>query len=274
MTTIYMRRALAGALALSLLAPTLAFAAGTVDAALNASAGAQVTTGGAKVGVGASTTISAAVMTRAKGKADTEIDRRIKALTDLSARIDSMTKLKADIKQSISTFLQGQITALTDLKTKIDADTDGATLKTDIQSVTQSYRIFAVVMPQSRIAAAADREATLINMMAEMGSKLQARIQAAAQAGADVTALTKVLTDLGAKLGSAQTHAQTAIVSTATLVPDNGDKDKMKENTTALQNGRKEVQAGQQDLVAARKDIETLVKGLKGTASLGACSLG
>ncbi|HVZ75762.1 MAG TPA: hypothetical protein VG934_00615 [Candidatus Paceibacterota bacterium] len=248
------------------LVPVFAMADSDIDtalqqtAAVSASANASVDTTGVKAT--ASTTISATVVARAKTKADTEIDRRTKALTDLNARVEQMTKVSAQLKTNIVTNIQNQLTGLVQLKSKIDAETDGATLKADVQSITQSYRIFALVMPQARIAAAADREATIINMLAGIGSKLQARVQADQGAGVDVTAMISTLNDMSTHLTSAQGHAQAAINGTATLTPDNGDKTAMASNTAALKTGRDEITNGQKDLVAARKDVDTIMKAL------------
>ncbi len=262
MTTHTLRRI--GALLLaSLMLPAFALAQSSLDAAVNATAQVQTPAGGASVGA------SATVMARAKTKANQEIDRRIKALTELSARINAMNKVTAELKQNINTNIQNQANLLNTLKVKIEADTDAATLKTDVQSITQSYRVFALLMPQARIAAAADREATVIGMLADLGSKLQVRLQAAQQGGADVTVLVQALTAMGTSLGSAQTHAQAAISGSATLTPDQGDKDKMKANTTALQGAKAEIVAAQKDIVAARKEAETIIKGLR-TLKVGA----
>jgi hypothetical protein len=256
--TTFLRKLMAVALTGSLLVPAFALAQSAgVDAALQA----QVT--GAKVDVSASTTISAAVMTRAKTKADNEVKRRAEALENLLARINSTTKITAELKTSITTNINNQISALGALNEKIQADTDGATLKSDVALITQGYRVFALLMPQARIAAAADREATLVNMLGELGGKLQARLQAAAAAGADVSALNTALTDLGAKLQSAQAHAATAITTSATLTPDQGDSAKMKSNSDALKAARAEIVAAQKDITDARKDTDTIIKGLK-----------
>lgn len=264
MTTTLLRRVIAVLLGSALLVPSFVLAESTIDAAvINGAAQAKVGTTNVKANVAASTTLSAAVMTRAKDKANREIDRRIKALQDLSTRVNGMTKVTAELKTNLNTNVQNQVTLLTALKAKIAADTDGATLKTDVQSITQGYRVFALVIPQSRIAAAADREAMLINMLAELGGKLQARLQTAQQGGADVTALAAALADIGTKLASAQTHAQAAISTSAVLTPDQGDKDKMKANTDALAKARAEIVAGQKDIADARKDVETIIKGLK-----------
>ncbi|TSC69685.1 MAG: hypothetical protein G01um101456_37 [Parcubacteria group bacterium Gr01-1014_56] len=252
---LYIRRAVAGALALSLLLPSLAFAQTGIDAAVNATVQTP--------GVGASASVSAAVMTRAKEKANKEIDRRIKALNDLALRISGVTKISAEFKQNLNTNVQNQITLLSALKVKIDADTDSAILRADVKSISDAYRIFILITPQARIAAAADREATIINMLAGLGAKLQARITEAGTAGADVTALNTLLVAMGTSLSSAQVHAQNAVTGSATLAPDGGDAAKMKSNTEALKASRVEIEAAHKDLVAARKAAGDIVKGLK-----------
>ncbi len=75
----------------------------------------------------------AALITRAQGRADQEIARRVAALNVLNTRIQAMQKLSADEKTSLASAIQAQLTELATLKTKIDADTDATTLKTDIQ---------------------------------------------------------------------------------------------------------------------------------------------
>lgn len=257
MTTNAAGLALAGALLL----PALAFA--QTGAGVGASVKASAQEGGIKAAVSASTTLSAEVRARAKAKADTEIDRRIKAITDAGNRVQAIEKISAEFKKNLLANLQTQGTGLASLKTKIDADTDGATLKADVQSITKSYRIFALVLPQARIAAAADREATILNMLFGIGVKLQARADAATAAGKDAKAVNQALLDMGTKLATAKTHAETAITLSAPLTPDNGDKDKMKANTDALASARKEVAAAHADLMAARKMVDTILKSLK-----------
>jgi hypothetical protein len=173
-----------------------------------------------------------------------------------------MQKVTDAFKQGISASMTNEINTLTSLKAKIDADTDVATLKVDIKSITDSYRVFALVLPQGRIAAAADREVELVSMMSTLGSKLQARVQAAQQGGTDVTAMTASVTDMAAKLKDAQTQAEAAVTASASLTPDGGDATKMKSNQTALAQARTDLKASQADIVAARKDVATIVKAL------------
>ncbi len=247
------------AIVLGFLTPVLV-AAQTPTATVNTTAAVTAP------GVTANVTTSAkftATETKAKTRGDAEIDRRTAALTDLNTRVQAMQKVTDTFKQNLAAAIQTQLTAFAALKVKIDADTDSATLKADLQSITDSYRVFALVVPQARIAAAADREVVLVSMMSTMGAKLQARIQAAQQSGATTTALVAALTDMATKLSDAQTKATAAVSTSAALSPDKGDKTVMASNTAALKTARTSIQAAQSDIVAARKDINTILAGLK-----------
>lgn len=250
--------AAAALLGLLTLAPALASA--QLNVGVQASSSANVTPTGASTNIGVKFTANE---TKAKGRGDSEIDRRIGSLNDLNTRVQAMQRVSDAFKQSLNANITAEISTLNGLKTKIDGDTDSATLKADLQSITDGYRIYVLVLPQGRIAAAADRVATIVNMMSTLGTKLQARVQAAGQGGADVTALTAALTDMSTKLNDAQTQAQAAITASATLQPDGGDKTKMAANQTALKQARADIVAAQKDLQDARKDIDTIVKGLK-----------
>jgi hypothetical protein len=257
----------------TLLAPSLVLAQANYGATVTTHTSATVNTSG--TAVSGSATVSAttsAKLSKTKSKGDQEIDRRITALTDLNTRVQEMQKVSAAYKQSLSVTIQQLITGFTTLKAKIDADTDAATLKTDILTVTQSYRVFALVIPQARIVATTDRLMTIIGMVNTLGTKLQARVQAAQAGGRDVSALTKVLTDMNAKLTDAQTQTQAAFQHTSGLVPDNGDATKMKSNTAALALARSDSQIAQKDLVAARKDVDTILTGLKGLKAKASAS--
>ncbi len=241
--------------------PVLALAQGA-NVTTTAVANTPVTTTSASVSVALTAKDKAAIV-----KADQEIKRRLEALTAAMTRAQGMIRVSTEFKTSVTTALQNQITAFGQLQTKIDADTDSATLKDDVKSVTASYRIFALVLPQVRIAAASDRIINITTMMAAVGTKLQTRVAAAAQAGADTKVMVAALTDMATKMNDAQTQAQAAVTSTVSLQPDQGDKTVMAANTKALVAARASVVAGQKDLEGARKDIDTVLKALK-TASV------
>lgn len=255
-----------------LVLPVLALA--DTGTAVGATVQASVTAPGASANANATVSAKdAAFMTRAKAKGDQELDRRTQNLNDASARVGNMKNLSAADKASIQATVTNNINVLAQLKAKVDADTDAATLRTDVKSITDSYRVYALILPQIRIIAAADRMVTIAGEMSLLGSKLQARIAAASASGADMAAASAALTDYAAKIADAQTQAQAAVTAIATLTPDSGDKTKMAANTKALQDARAKVVAGQKDLIAARADAKTIIEAVKGkpvTASTNA----
>jgi hypothetical protein len=201
-------------------------------------------------------------ITNGKDRADKEIDRRVAALTELTTKINAMEQVSPENKASLSATLQTQITALASLKAKIDADADINTLKTDIKSITESYRIYMLVIPQGHVVATADAAVSAWNLLNSLAGKLDARIAAAQAAGTDVSAETKLMTDMKAKMADAQVQAQASVSAVATLTPDNGDKTVMQANKTALAKARAALKAGREDLKAARQDAQKVVTAL------------
>lgn len=200
---------------------------------------------------------------RAKQKAAQEIERRIAALNRLDERISAMKRVSTNFKADLGVTVDNEIANLNTLGARIQASADGEEIKTDVQSITRSYRIFALVMPKAQIAAAADKLVRMTATLSELGGKLKVRIEAAATAGTDVSALNSALAELAAKITSANTHAQAAVNGTATLAPDNGDKTKMEANKTALQTARAELKAAHEDVRAARALVKQIIDGLK-----------
>lgn len=193
-----------------------------------------------------------------KEKAIKEIDRRITSLNAVLTRLNSMKKLSTDNKTSLTTQVQSQINNLMALKTKIEADTDITTLKADVKSIVDSYRIYALFIPKVHIIASSDVMLDTVDKFNTLYSKLQIRIEQAKAAGKNVTSLETALTDMKVKVDDARTQAQGAQNLVASL--------KVEEypgNKTELQKARTMLKTGQQDLVVARKDARTIVQSLK-----------
>lgn len=269
---------------LALAAPAFALPAGA-QARLNAESGLRI---------GASTTPGARAEAReqqkearteareakmgereaaAKERAQKEIDRRIQALTQLKDRVQGMKRVSDDGKASVDATVAAQIATLTDLRARIDADDSTTTLKADMQSITKSYRIFALVIPQGHVKVSADKIHTAVDSMTALVAKLEARIGEATTSGADTTALAATLADAKTQLTSAATAADAAVALTASLAPDNGDKTAMDANKKALQDARAKIQAALKALDTARKDLRDIATGLKGLG-LGASATG
>ena len=183
-----------------------------------------------------------------------------------------MKNLSASEILSLQATLSAQVSDLTTLKATIDADTVLATLKTDVQSIAKGYRIYMLVLPQGRIAAASDRVLTLVGQMQTLGAKLQARITA--DTSGNAATLQAAYSDMQAKIADASTQANAAVSETASLQPDNGVASVEASNTAALKDARSKIEAATTDLKAARADIATIVAGVKGTGSTGSPQAG
>jgi len=208
-----------------------------------------------------STTITITLQA-ARTKADAQIDARIKALNALYTRVNAMTRLTDDQQNALAATVNANIAEMTTLKAKIDADTDAATLREDMASITKSYRIYLLIMPQAAIEAAADRVLDVASDLTTFAAKLQARIDAAKTAGADVSAMVTAKTDMDAKLADATTQANAAVSEVMNLKPDNGDVDIFRANLASLKDARSKVVAGIHDIGQARNDAGTIVKAL------------
>ncbi len=207
--------------------------------------------------------IQASQIEKIKERANKEIDRRIEGLTKLKTRIDNMRRVATTTKTQIKATVDLQITNLTTLKAKIAADTDITVLRTDVKSITQTYRIYALIMPQVHILAAADRVMTTADTMTALGVKLQTRITETQTAGKDVTTLNTLLTAYNAKIADAKVQAQAAITLTASLTPDNSDEAKFQANKKALTDARAKLRLAEQDLKAARENARKIINELK-----------
>jgi TolA-binding protein len=193
-----------------------------------------------------------------KTRADTEISRRINDLNKLIDRLNGMKRLSDSQKTTFVSGIQSEVSSLSTLKSKIDADTDVATLKSDVQSIVGSYRVYLVFMPQIQIMSAADRIDTSILSVNSMVTKLNDRIGKAKAAGSDVTAVEALVADMTAKSTDAQSQADSASAEVASLTPSGYPG-----NTSQLKDARSKIQAATADLKIAVTDAQTVIKDLK-----------
>jgi chromosome segregation ATPase len=153
-------------------------------------------------------------------RADREITRRIASLQKLLEKLNTLKRLSADQKASFTKQIQTEIDNLTALQAKIKANRDPATLKTDVQSIVTSYRIYALFMPKITILSTADRVDTIADQLSTLATKLQGRIDKAKSQGKDVTGLQADLSDMQKKIADAKTQEQNAVTSVTSLTPD------------------------------------------------------
>lgn len=206
---------------------------------------------------------NASAIQKAIADADKMINGRINSLNNLLTKIQSTKNISDADKAMIASTTQNEIATMTALKSKIDADTSTTTIRADLKSITADYRVYALVEPQIRILAAADKINQISSLMTATESKLQTRITALQSAGKDVTSLNSMISDMTAKITDAGTQASAAVSKTATLVPDQGNKTIADANLAALKIARADIKTGNSDLQTAKKDAENILKGVR-----------
>jgi uncharacterized small protein (DUF1192 family) len=204
---------------------------------------------------------------KVRAHGDAEIDARIASLNKIIARLNEAQRLTSDEKTNLTTQLTNEIAQLTSLKGTITTDAT-TTLKGDVNSITKSFRVYALVMPRAAITAAADRIMTVAGQMDALSVKITARITAAQTAGTDVSAAQTAFADFTAKVADAKVQAQAAVSGTANLTPDNGDATIAASNTAALKAAKAKIDAAQADLTAARKDLGTIITAIRGKGEI------
>jgi len=204
-----------------------------------------------------------------------EITARINSLNELLVRINAMAKISSSTKSTIASEIQTLSAELATLQSQIQATasstptgsvgdlSSSSQLRTEAQSITKDYRVYALVIPQTDILAAADRAQTLVTSFTTLAVKLQTRITTLQTAGHDVTALQASLSDLNAKVADAQTQATAAVTATQSLTPDNGNATIAANNATAVKAAQADIKIVDSDIKAATADAKSIVKGIE-----------
>jgi hypothetical protein len=235
-----------------------------IAARVNLNADVSVKTGSTTLRVrpGVDAAIGARIE-KGKERAEQEIARRIEALGKLTARVGDMRRVSSGGKTSLNATVDAEIANLNALKTKIAADIEIDTLKADIQSITKSYRIFALVIPQGHLLAMADRVNVVAETMSSSTARIRTAIATAKASGQNVTVSEEAMVRFDAKLGEARVSADAASKLVTSLSPDNGSEAVFQANKKALGDARVKLQAAQKSLKDAREEARAAVVGLK-----------
>ena len=196
-------------------------------------------------------------MDKLQERAEKEINRRLESLNKLITRINEFKKLSASQKSSLTSQVQTEIDSLEALLVKIQADTDLETLRADVKSIRDSYRIYALFIPKIQIMGAADRMLNIADEMSTHAATLETKINEAEAAGNDVAELESLLVDMNIKIADAKTKAQNALDTVTPLTPAG-----FPDNKTELQSARQMVVDAHHSLNDARQDARKIIVGL------------
>lgn len=198
-------------------------------------------------------------------RATTEITRRITFLTELSKKMDALKKLSTAQKEDLKSQIQAQINSLNELQAKINADTDLATLRTDVKSIVNGYYIFAYFRVKVSLYVAAARLTATADILNTVYTKLETRISKEEGKGTDVASLKTLLSDMQAKITDAKAQYDAAIALLNTLDVSGFPKNKSSfiEIRSKLKTGANDLKAAYQDAVKIRQGLGDISGNLK-----------
>lgn len=180
-----------------------------------------------------------------QAKAAAAISKRIASLNAAVGRVQG-TKALSSENASLVSYLSQDLTPLQDLGTKIAADTTIAAARADFKDIFVDYRVYALVLPAARQAAAADViTGWMLPRLTALSTRAQSHVTAANQAtlqpmigavNADVSGATNALSGLSATvLGytPSQWNADHSLLS--------GTRAKLKTAVSDVKNARSEL---------------------------------
>ena len=195
---------------------------------------------------------AAVVGLQAQGAADTS--KRITSLTAAITRITAAKGLTDADRTTILGTLNTDLTGMKTLATRIAADTTIEQARADVRSIFTQYRVYAVALPQARIAAEADRLTGMtIPRLQAAASRLASKVSASGNSGAQ-----SELADLNTQISTAQGDVSGLAAAALAVTPSdyNGDHSAM----TAL---RSKAKAAAAAVKQAAQDAKSIRQSLK-----------
>lgn len=114
------------------------------------------------------------------------VDRRLDHLTEAQRRLDGVEAVTDEHEATIDALIDATRTGLTELRAEIDGTAETETLRDACRRIAEDFRVYLVVVPQARLAVAADRGDHAVEVGATALARLDDAIARAEEAGADV----------------------------------------------------------------------------------------
>jgi hypothetical protein len=193
-----------------------------------------------------------------KQRAAAAISARLTSLGTAIPGVNTNKWLTATDKSILLTTLTADQSGLTALEPKIQADTTVAQARTDYQSIFLDYRVYALALPQVRLAAAADDlTGGVLPRLTDAQSRLTSLLTGA-DSGKNTPAVQAAMSDLAAKIQAITSATSGLSAGLLALTPSQYDADH-----TVLAGPREAILSARADVVAARADVMTVAGALK-----------
>ncbi len=187
----------------------------------------------------------------------TQTAKRITSLNTGVTRLTAKTTLTAADKATILSTLSADLSGMQSLQTKIKDDTTVATARTDYRNIYTVWRVYAVGLRQSYIAASVDGlTGTAIPRLQSAATKI-ARVLAAKPSKV-TPAVQKQLADMNAKIADAVSKTNGLAAAALAVTPADFNA-----NHSVLTNLRATAQAARADTKAAAVDGRAILAALR-----------
>lgn len=220
---------------------------------------AALVTGAGAPALAAESTATPRTLAAIQAAAKASISKRTDALNSGIARAKAAQGLPDDDRATIVGILSSDVSGLSDLGATIAADTDAKTAAADSRKIFTQFRVFAVALPQSRIAGAADRlTGTAIPKLTAEEKRL-AEDLAGKHASKSTPALVAKLVDMRKNIAAASAALSGVADSALAVTPADYNS-----NHSVLTPLRASVATAAKDLKQARADGAAVRKALRG----------
>jgi hypothetical protein len=219
----------------------------------------------ADAGIATSTPLKQATISQIIAAGTCSVQLRNTSLAAAIVRINQMEKIASSTQASLIATATASESTLNTINTTLAGDTSTTTAISDYDSIFNSVRVYALVVPRIWIDAAADRIMILTSDISAVQSTLQTE-----NATADTAVQMEnapLFSDLSTQITTANSDASGSENEVAPLVPDLGNKSILQSNTAALQNAQQMNQGGQTATNAAVSDVKQIIANLKTSTS-------
>ena len=193
----------------------------------------------------------------AKARGELEIVRRTSILNKLIPRVNSAKKLSKIQKFQLVNEINLYASYLSSLREIIAKQTNFQELIGKVNTLSDSYKSLAVIVPKVHIMVIADKINVLGDEFTKTANKLIEKTEKLRASKKDVTAVQKTLGHMLFMMGDAANRAEIAVVRVFPLTPEGYPK-----NKSILLDGKSRLQKSSKNLSAAAKDAQKVSSSL------------
>ena len=199
------------------------------------------------------------------------IDVRLPALAAAKADVASNGHVTDDHRAALTTDIDETTARLQTLAGEIRADTDLATLRDHCRSIFEDNRVFALVLPRTRLVVGADTASAAGARLSDVAGKLADAIAKAEAAGRDVTQAKADLDAMKAQIASAAAAAGSVPGAVLGLTPAdwNANHDVLSPARQSLRVARTDLRVARDLAVKIRNELRPPAAAAPAAASTG-----